>query len=163
MELSQGLADQYRKAPKRLKNKTQLKLNAEFQICGEELISDEFGDIFKLDMRKNKIELKVLNCNTRAHDCFVLVRLDVNDREHKNPDGTKVGETHLHIYKEGFNDRIAYDPKKYGFSDFDNVPKLIIQFARFCNINTNSFKIHEAVNDPKFEKNNWKLYQLVKR
>ena len=154
MELTQALAEKYRNSPKRLKNVDKLNLSAEFKIMGEELISDEFGDIFKLDLGKNKIELKVLNCNTRANDCFVLARLDVNDREHKNPDGTKVGETHLHIYKEGFNDRFAYDPKEHGFSNFDNVSALILQFADFCKINRNCFKIQEAVNDPKFQKNN---------
>lgn len=154
MELTQALADRYRLSPKRLKNGGTLNLNAEFKIIGEELISDEFGDIFKLDLRKNKIELKVLNCNTRANDCFVIARLDVNDREHKNPDGTKVGETHLHIYKEGYNDRYAYDPSKYGFSNYNDVPALILQFANFCKINPSCFIIHEAVNDPKFEEDN---------
>jgi len=154
MELSQDLAERYRNSPKRLKNKETLDLNAEFRIQGEELISDEFGDIFKLDLRKNKIELKVMNCNIRANDCFVLARLCVNDREHKNPDGIKVGETHLHIYKEGFNDRYAYNPEDHGFSDFDNVPALILQFADFCKIDKKCFKIQEAVNDPRFQKNN---------
>jgi hypothetical protein len=154
MELTQTLAEKYLNSPKRLKNKNSLTLNAEFKINGEELISDEYGDIFKLDLRKNKIELQVMNCNTRANECFVLARLCVNDREHKNPDGTKIGETHLHIYKEGYNDRFAYDPKKYGFSNFDNVPALLIQFVEFCKINKRCFNIDEAVNDPRFEKNN---------
>jgi hypothetical protein len=154
MELTQSLAEKYRKSPKRLKNKESLELSGEFKIIGEELISDEYGDIFKLDMRRNKIELKILNCNTRSNDCFILARLDVNDREHKNPDGTIVGRTHLHLYKEGFNGRFAYDPKEFGFEDLNNISSLITQFTKFCNINKECIKIQEVLNDTKFEKNN---------
>lgn len=30
--------------------------------------------------------------------------------EHRNPDGTRVGETHKHVWQDGFRDRRAYAP-----------------------------------------------------
>ena len=36
-----------------------------------------------------------------------LMRLCVNGTPHPNPDGSRPGRTHLHIYHEGFDDRIA--------------------------------------------------------
>ena len=81
MELSDSLAEKYRKTPKRPKNKNKISLGGEFRITGEELISDEYGDIFKLDLRKNKIELKALTLNTRAKDVFVLARLCASKTE----------------------------------------------------------------------------------
>ena len=43
-----------------------------------------------------------------------LARLELNGPRHKNPPespyrpGEWIGETHLHLYREGFEDRIAY-------------------------------------------------------
>ena len=153
MELpTQELAERYRNTSKRLKDKKKLRLVGKFKVT-ETLVSDEFGDIFKLDIRRQRIELKMLNCNSRADESWILARLDVNDREHKNPDRTTAPETHLHIYQEGYNGRFAYDPKKFGFKDFNNIPSLIRQFLKFCNIDKSEVVIEEAANDHRFEGN----------
>ena len=36
-----------------------------------------------------------------------LIRLCVNGSTHTNPDGTRIGGTHWHIYREGFDDCVA--------------------------------------------------------
>src|SRR3990172_8468624 len=62
--------------------------------------------------RRKRIRLKY---QTRARRVIVLARLELNGPRHKNPPdppykpGEWIGETHLHVYREGFEDRIAYE------------------------------------------------------
>lgn len=47
-------------------------------------------------------------CALRSNGNVMLMRLCVGDsRVHSNPDGTIVHGSHLHVYREGFNDRCA--------------------------------------------------------
>lgn len=145
MELSNDLSKKYLECEKKLKNIETLELFGKFKVT-EELLSDEYGDIFKIDMRRSCIELQLVNLNTRAHDSFVLARLDINDREHKNPDGVIAPKTHIHIYKEGYGARFAYNPEDLGFTDLENVTSLILQFLDFCKIKKDNIKIQEVLN-----------------
>lgn len=145
MDIAQDLANLYINCEKKLKNKEKLELFGTFKIS-EELLSDKYGDIFKIDMKRSCIELKLVNLNTRAYESIVLARLDINDREHKNPDGRIIPRTHIHLYREGYNSRFAFDPKELGFKDLDNVTSLIFQFLDFCKIKKGNIKIQEVLN-----------------
>ena len=87
---------------------------------------------------RNRIRLKF---QTRARRIIILARLDYNGRRHKNPLGSpyKPGEwltgTHLQIFREGFDDKIAYDlqdvsawPRTALGNDVD----VLEQFLKFC-------------------------------
>ena len=66
------------------------------------------GETFSLDVSQKRIVLKLkcqLRCTTGA---VVLARLDFAS-PHRNPDGTEVGVPHLHVYREGYGDRFAYE------------------------------------------------------
>ena len=63
-----------------------------------------------------------------------LLRLDFNGPSHSNPDGSEVGETHLHIYKEGEHDQWAYEPPKDYFSDFNDAANTLREFLEYCNV-----------------------------
>ena len=39
---------------------------------------------------------------------MILARLDFAS-PHRNPDGTAVGVPHLHVYREGYGDKFAYE------------------------------------------------------
>jgi hypothetical protein len=140
MELTQARADEYLAVKKRFLLNPEINLNQPFKIT-EPLVSDEHGDIFKLDLRQGRMELKMVNLNTRANECFVLCRLDIDDRMHKNPDNKKINEPHIHFYKEGFGDKFAFPAKDYGFSNFDNILENIKRFFSFCNIDTTKISI----------------------
>ncbi|KFI54683.1 DUF6978 family protein [Bifidobacterium callitrichos] len=43
-----------------------------------------------------------------THSEVVLMRLCVEGTPHTNPGGSKIGRTHLHVYHEGVDDRVAY-------------------------------------------------------
>lgn len=80
---------------------------------------------------RKRIRLKY---QTRARRVIVLARLELNGPRHKNPPespykpGEWISEIHLHLYREGFEDRIAYElvdaPRwEYGHLD-DDIPAL---------------------------------------
>ena len=140
MVLTQNQVNEYLKVKKMLLNKTEIYLSDEHVKLTEIVTSSEHGDIFKLDIRKGRLELRTLNTGLRAKECYILVRLDINDRDHRNPDGKIISGNHIHIYKENFGDSYSYPAEDYGFTEFDNMPKIIEDFVNFCNIK--QFKVH---------------------
>lgn len=144
MEITQAKADEYLKVKKKFLFQPRLNLNQPFKVT-ETLVSDEHGDIFKIDLRQGKIELSMVNLNHRANDCIVLCRLDIDDRTHKNPDGKRIIEPHIHLYKEGFGSKFAFPAKDYGFIDFQNPLSNIKKFLDFCNIDSTKISIQERL------------------
>ena len=140
MELPQAKADEYLRVKKKFLFQSKLNLDQPFNIT-ETLVSDEHGDIFKIDLRQGRIELLMININYRANECVVLCRLDIDDRTHKNPDGKKIVEPHIHLYKEGFGSKFAYPAKNFGFIDFSNSLSSINKFFDFCNIDKTKISI----------------------
>lgn len=74
---------------------------------------------------------------------IILARLDWNGRRYKNPPGSpyKPGEwlsgTHLHLYREGFEDRIAYelvDAPGWNESLSGDGIAALERFMRFCGV-----------------------------
>lgn len=90
--------------------------------------------------RRKRVRLKY---QTRARRVIVLARLELNGARHKNPPespykpGEWIGETHLHLYREGFGDRIAYElVDAPGWTDpllTDGILALE-RFMRFCGV-----------------------------
>lgn len=77
----------------------------------------------------------------KAPDNPILYRLDINGPSHTNPDLETVGSSHLHIYREGYNDAWAIPvPEELSTS---NVPaEALIDFLVYCNIkNTEALAI----------------------
>ena len=87
---------------------------------------------FDID-RRGRIELKSKFQN-RYETNEVLVRLDINGPQHINPDGSKVGRNHIHIYKEGYADRWAYDTDKFGFGVYNSFQEYFFKFCEYCHI-----------------------------
>lgn len=87
---------------------------------------------------RNRLRLKY---QTRARKIIILARLDYRGRRHRNPPespykpGQWLSGTHLHLFREGFDDRIAYDlpdvPELANMSADDDINTLE-QFLRFC-------------------------------
>lgn len=74
---------------------------------------------FLLDLRRGgRIEQARLRYQTRAQKVYVLARLDLNGRPHRNPPeaphrpGHRFTGTHLHVYLEGFGDKVAFLPEE---------------------------------------------------
>jgi len=99
-----------------------------------ELVGPNEREKFLLDVWRGTLRLSKLRFQNRVRTAVVLVRLDVDGAPHTNPDGERLAGTHLHLFREGYEDRWAFpvDPGKFSLlSD----PGMTFQdFCTFCNI-----------------------------
>lgn len=80
--------------------------NAEFHVKSQE---NSFTiALYRGSINANKHTLSARTLSARISVSGIpLIRLCVNGSTHTNPDGTRVGGTHWHIYREGFDDFFA--------------------------------------------------------
>jgi hypothetical protein len=83
---------------------------------------------------RQKIDLSKTTLQNRARQVIVLLRLDLGDRPHRNPDGQEVGCPHLHVYREGFGDKYAIPVPVEVFSNTSDPFVALFDFMRYCNI-----------------------------
>jgi hypothetical protein len=78
------------------------------------LRSHDRREEFLFDLERGRRNRAHLKYQTRARKILVLARLELEGPRHRNPLGQpyRPGEwlsgNHLHLYREGFDDRIAY-------------------------------------------------------
>ncbi|MBN4054260.1 hypothetical protein JYT87_00960 [Nitrospira defluvii] len=99
-----------------------------------DLVSEDKREYFLLDLWRGTLKFSKVKYQTRGRKVFILVRLDINSAPHTNPDGKKVGNSHIHIYREGFEDKWAYpiDPEK--FHNLSDMGCTFTEFCQYCNI-----------------------------
>jgi len=103
-----------------------------------DLDSSDPSEKFILDLWRGTIRLKA-RYQTRARKSIILVRLDLNGAPHTNPNGQIIDCPHMHIYKEGFDDKWAYSLPK-SFSDPSDISVAFRDFCNYCNIRTPNFE-----------------------
>lgn len=99
-----------------------------------ELVGDDPRERFLLDIWRGMLRLSKYKLQTRARKVIVLVRLDVNGAPHTNPDGQQIDGTHIHLYREGFEDRWAYPVDPREFRNPSDTWSAVEDFCRFCHI-----------------------------
>jgi len=99
-----------------------------------ELTAIEGREKFLLDLWRGTIRISKLKFQERVRITSVLARLDVNGAPHTNPDLTTVPGTHLHLYREGFEDRWAFPVDAKLFSRLGDPAAIFRDFCAFCNI-----------------------------
>ena len=91
--------------------------------------------------RRKQIRLKY---QTRARKVVVLARMDLNGPAHRNPPESpyrpneRLDGTHIHLYRENFEDRIAFligDVSGLSVRNLANAVMCLEDFLRFCGIN----------------------------
>lgn len=105
-----------------------------------ELIGEDEREKFLLDLWRGTLRLSKLKFQTRGRKVTVLIRLDIDGAPHTNPDGTKLNGSHLHIYREGFEDKWAISLPHDDFGNPSNIRKVFEDFCRYCNIETLPFQ-----------------------
>ncbi|MBM4443164.1 MAG: hypothetical protein FJ027_22355 [Candidatus Rokubacteria bacterium] len=89
---------------------------------------------------RNRLRLKY---QTRARKVIVLARLEIDGPRHKNPPGQPyrpeewLPGTHMHLFREGFEDRIAYllpDVPDWRLLAPPNGVDAFEEFLRFCGV-----------------------------
>lgn len=98
------------------------------------LVSQDRAESFSLDIRRGGIDLKKGTYQNRAMQIYVLVRLDYGGAPHRNPDGKEIRSPHLHIYREGFGDKWAYEIPTEIFPQIEDPWQTLQNFMEYCNI-----------------------------
>ncbi|WP_370821267.1 DUF6978 family protein [Acidaminococcus massiliensis] len=70
--------------------------------------------------RKQCIFKRITYLNRMDKKSIILARLDIDTKPHRNPDGSKVGGIHLHLYQEGCGDDWAF-----ALDDVQNIRKIL--------------------------------------
>ena len=133
-DLSQSEADLLRSIEKRRVDDTEWTYPGMGGGVSIPLISTDGREQFVLDIRKGRANLAKGSYQNRARRVTVLIRLCFGGAHHVNPDGNAVGSPHLHLYREGYGDKWAYQLPSADFSDLTDQWKTFQDFLRFCNI-----------------------------
>jgi len=97
------------------------------------LISCDQRENFELDIwRSGNVQLKGRYQNKSRH-IIILARLDFGGQPHRNPDDTEVASPHLHLYREEFADKWAFNLPDC-FTHSTDLWKTLQEFMVYCNI-----------------------------
>lgn len=80
------------------------------------------------------LRLSKLKYQARGRKVIVLVRLDIDGAPHTNPDGTRLEGTHIHLYRENFEDKWAFPVDSEQFPNPLDIQHALEDFCRYCNI-----------------------------
>lgn len=97
------------------------------------LISSDKRELFSLDLSRGRIDLSRRKYQNRTRQIIILARLDFNV-PHCNPDGEEIGVPHLHLYKEGYNDKWAYPIPDNVFQNPNDNWQTLHDFMAYCTI-----------------------------
>ena len=98
------------------------------------LVSLDEREHFFLDIRRREFDLSRGSYQKRVRHVIVLARLDFNRRLHRNPDGTTINSPHLHLYREGFNDKWAFPVPRGKFTNLNDPWIILKDFLIYCNV-----------------------------
>lgn len=101
-----------------------------------QLVASEGKERFLMDLWRGTLRLTKANLQTRARTAVILVRLDIDGAPHTNPDGEVIGGTHLHLYREGFEDKWASPLDPARFSDPNSLAQCFEDFCSYCSISS---------------------------
>jgi hypothetical protein len=98
------------------------------------LIGADPKERFLLDIWRGTIRLSKFRYQTRGRQIVVLVRLCIDGAPHTNPDGTRLAGSHLHLYREGYEDKWAQPIDTGAFRNTADPWQTFEDFCTFCNI-----------------------------
>lgn len=147
MPLQQAEADALLQMPKEFIDEDPIEFNLNQPMDFDRFLrSTDRREEFILTIERGNRNRYRLKFQTRARKVIVLARLELHGAPHTNPPdspykpGEKLGGCHLHLYREGFEDRIAYelnDVPGLGISKVNpNNPGIeyLEHFMKFCKI-----------------------------
>ena len=106
-------------------------------ICGNKisvpLQSQNNKEKFLLDANSSRLCLSKLTLQNRTRETIILCRLDLGV-PHRNPDGKEIPAPHLHIYREGYDDKWACPLPQDIFTNINDKWQIFLDFMKYCNI-----------------------------
>lgn len=111
-----------------------------------EVVSESENERFIIDInRKGKLKVRC-TYQTRYRKSIILLRIDLIGGKHMNPDGTIVECPHIHIYREGFEDRWAYPLNDImDIKDSFDLIEVLLKFLEYNNIRNIPDEINESL------------------
>ncbi len=97
------------------------------------LTAAEIKEKFLLDFFRSGFELTKYTYNKRHRQTIILVRYDSFGR-HTNPDGVTFNGPHVHLYREGFNDKFAFPVSELGVGQNDRINIVLEKLLKYCNV-----------------------------
>ena len=144
MPLSQTEADRLLRLPKQFhSSQDQIEFRRSAFRERYDLFEIDGRERFLLDLERSQIRTAALKFQTRARTVFILARLDINGRAHRNPQdaphrpGQRLVGTHLHVYREGFGDRVAFLPQdipQFSTNPLADEVGWLVAFLRFSGV-----------------------------
>lgn len=90
-------------------------------------------EVFLLDFYRGSFELSKYTINERYRQTIIMLRFD-NCGRHTNPDGVFFEGPHVHLYREGYNDKFAFPVSEVNVSNTDTMEQVFKKIMHFCNI-----------------------------
>ncbi len=134
IEITQPEADALMEMEKRFVDSSDWLFPGPGERIALELTSLDKRENFMLDVTRARIKLTKATCQNRARQVIVLMRLDLDGRPHRNPDGTELPCPHLHIYREGFGTKWAIPAPVDRYPTPLDLFSTCEAFIRHCNI-----------------------------
>lgn len=96
------------------------------------LTDDSNKERFELNIERKKIEITINKTKiNHSYNNEPIIRIEIGAPPHTNPDFTIVGRNHIHIYKEGYAMRWAYNIEDF-FPDLIENSSFDLIFEKFC-------------------------------
>lgn len=109
-----------------------------------EVEDENRNENFIIDVNRKGASLKITKCTFQTRHLIPIIRIDIDGPPHPNPDGTIIPCPHIHLYKEGYNLRIAYPLEKEMIADTNNLLEILIRFLEYNSIsNINDYTYEE--------------------
>lgn len=90
-------------------------------------------EIFLLDFYRGSVELSKYTINNRYRQTIIMLRYD-NGGRHTNPDGILFEGPHVHLYREGYNDKFAFAASEVNITSTDTMEQVFKKIMHFCNV-----------------------------
>lgn len=98
--------------------------------------------MFLIDITPGKSRNNKISFQERYKKDVILLRLDMNGPPHTNPDGEKLSGNHLHIAREGYDDRFAIEVPERLIDEKSRL-RTLINFLEYCKIDNPDFTSFE--------------------
>ena len=105
---------------------------------------EQNDNIMRIYIKRGRRNINKCSFNVVYNKSIILLRLDIEPgRIHQNPDGRDVPNPHLHIYREGYDDRYAI-PAPECFVDTSNLAQALYDLLGYSNvINRDEVEIYD--------------------
>lgn len=88
-----------------------------------------------IDVARGRQKPKKATFQTRHNKTTILLRVDIEGPPHDNPDGEEIPCPHIHIYREGYDDKWAIHLDKEIKTNTSDLIQVLIDFFTYNNIN----------------------------